>query len=148
MNDLNFLDSWKEKDFDQISASIGRSKSACYERWMNTIVPILKLDTLGLPQNEEWMKDVLQYVIEEKFGRVKEIPYNKVVRDVCPGQTSRSLSRFLNNLSRSSGDMPFYEYCKKHLSNPHPNSYLGNEEWAKAKSEYASQILQIKHKLK
>ena len=105
-------------------------------------------DTLGLPQNEEWRKGVLRYVIEKKFGSVKEIPYTKLVRDVCPGQTSGSLSQFLNDLSKSSGDMPFYEYCKKHLSNPHPNSYLGNEEWAKAKSEYASQILQIKHKLK
>ena len=147
MNDLDFLDS---SDFrrEQISEDIGRSKGACNSRWLNTIVPILKTDTLGLPQNEEWRKDVLRYVIEKKFGRVKEIPYNKVVRDVCPGQTSRSLSRFLRKLSNLAGDTPFYEYCQKHLRNPHPTSYLGNEELAKAKSEYASQILQIKQKLK
>ena len=147
MDDLDFLDSSKIKDFDQISGDIGRSKDACYRRWMNTIVPILKSNILGLPQNEEWRKDVLRYVIEEKFDRVKEIPYNKLVRDVCPGQTSKSLSQFLNNLSSHAGDMPFYEYCRKHLNNPHPNSYLGNEELAKAKSEYAFQILQIKQKL-
>ena len=114
---------------------------------MSTIAPILKSDTLGLPQNEEWRKDVLRYVIEKKFGSVKEIPYNKVVRDVCPGQTSRSLSLFFNHLSNNAGDTPFYEYCRKHLNNPHPNSYLGNEEMAKAKSEYASRILQIHQKL-
>ena len=148
MNDLDFLDSLKQKDFDQISADIGKSKTACHDRWTRKIAPILKSDTLGLPQNEEWRKDVLRCVIDEKFGGVKEIPYNKVVRDVCPGRTSKSLSTFLNNLSRYAGDMPFYEYCKKHLSNPHPNSYLGHEELAKAKSEYASQILQIKQKLK
>ena len=147
MNDVDFLNSIKTNDFDQILADIGRSKDACYQRWIHTIVPILKSDTLGLPQNEEWRKDVLRYVIEKKFGRVKEIPYNKVVRDVCPGQTSRSLSTFFNNLSNHAGDTPFYEYCKKHLNNPHPNSYLGNEKLTKAKSEYAFQILQIKQKL-
>ena len=148
MNNLDYLDSSKTNDFDQISADIGRSKGACYKRWMFTIVPVLKSDILGLPQNEEWRKDILRYIIEKKFGSVKEIPYNKVMRDVCPGQTSRSLSMFLNDLSKSTGDMPFYEYCRKHLNDPHPNSYLGNEELAKAKSEYASQILQIKQKLK
>ena len=147
MNDLDFLDSWKEKDFGQLSADIGRSKTACYIRWMGTIVPILKSDTLGLPQNEEWRKDVLRYIIEKKFGSIKVIPYNKLVRDACPGQTSRSLSTFFNNLSNHAGDTPFYEYCKKHLNNPHPNSYLGNEKLTKAKSEYAFQILQIKQKL-
>ena len=126
---------------------IGRSKSACYDRWINTIVPILKSDALGLPQNEEWRKDVLRYIIEKKFGRVKEIPYNKLVRDACPGQTSRSLSIFLKNLSNLASDTPFYEFCRKYLDNPSPISYLGNEELAKAKSEYASQILQIKQKL-
>ena len=147
MNDPDFLDSSKTNDFDQISADIGRSKSACNSRWMNSIVPILKSHTLGLPHNEEWRNDVLQDVIEKKFGSVKEIPYDKLVRDVCPGQTSRSLSTFFNNLSNHAGDTPFYEYCKKHLNNPHPNSYLGNEKLTKAKSEYAFQILQIKQKL-
>ena len=147
MNNLDYLDSSKENYFDQISATIGRSKGACYQRWMNTIVPILKSDTLGLPQNEEWRKDVLRYIIEKKFGSIKVIPYNKLVRDACPGQTSRSLSQYFNSLSQSSGDTPFYEYCRKQLNNPHPNSYLGNEELAKAKSEYASQILQIKQNL-
>ena len=84
----------------------------------------------------------------KKIGSDKEIPYNKLVRDVCPGQTCGSLSMFLHHLSQSTSDTPFYEYCQKHLNNPHPNSYLGNEELAKAKSEYASQILQIKQKLK
>ena len=148
MNDLDFLDSSKLNDFDQISGDIGRSKGACYNRWRLNIVPVLKSDIHGLPQNEEWRKDVLRYIIEKNYGSVKEIPYNKVVRDVCPGQTSKSLSMFLNKLSLSAGDMPFYEYCRNHLDNPHPSSYLGNEELAKAKSEYASQILEIKQKLK
>ena len=148
MNDLDFLDSWKEKDFGQLSADIGRSKTACYIRWMGTIVPILKSDTLGLPQNEEWRKDVLRYIIDKKFGSVKKIPYNTLVRDVCPGQTSISLSTYLNNFIRYAGDSPFYEYCRKHLDNPPANSWLGNNELIETKSEYVYKILEIKQKLK
>ena len=148
MNDPDFLDSSKTNDFDQISADIGRSKDACYKRWMKNIVPILKSDTLGLTQNEEWRKDVLRYVIEKKFGRVKEIPYNKLVRDVCPGQTSHTLSDYLNSFSRHAADGPFYEYCRKHLDNPPANSWLGNNELIETKSEYVYKILEIKQKLK
>ena len=148
MNDLDFLDSWKEKDFGQLSADIGRSKAACYIRWMGTIVPILKAHTLGLPQNEEWRKDVLQHIIENKFISSKHIPYNKMVRDVCPGQTAHALSTFLRNLSISTGEMPFHEYCRNHLNNPSHNSYLGNEKLAQTKYEYACKILEIKQKLK
>ena len=89
-------------------------------------------------------------MIENKFTSVKEIPYNKVVMDECPGQTSSSLSVFLRHVSRSAKDMNmrFHEYCKEFLNNPHPNSYLGNEELAQTKSEYALKILEIKQKLK
>ena len=148
MNDLTFLDSLKDKDFGQILAEMGRSKGACNKRWTLQIVPPLKSDILGLPQNEEWRKDVLRYVIDKKFGSVKAIPYNKVVRDVCPGQTTDSLSLFLRNLSISAGEMPFYEYCRKHLNNPNHNSYLGNEKLAQTKFEYACKILDMKQKLK
>ena len=148
MNDLTFLDSLKQKDFRQISAVIGRSKNSCYQRWIVNIVPPLKSDILGLPKDEEWRKDLLRYVIDNKFGSVKAIPYNKVVRDVCPGQTTDSLSSFLRTLSISAGKMPFYEYCRKHLNNPHPNSHLGNEKLAQTKFEYTCEILDIKQKLK
>ena len=148
MNDLTFLDSLKQKDFRQISAVIGRSKNSCYQRWIVNIVPPLKSDILGLPQNEEWRKDVLRYVIEKMFISVKLVPYNKIVRDVCPGQTTDALSLFLRYLSISTGDQPFYEYCRKHLNNPNHNSYLGNEKLAQTKFEYACKILDMKQKLK
>ena len=148
MNDLNFLDSSNKNDFDQISADIGRSNDACYRRWKIHIVPVLKTDIHGLPQNVEWKKDVLRYIIEKKFGSFKEIPYHKVVEDICPGQTSYSLSLFLNNILRGAGDIPFHECCWKHLNNPHTNSHLGNKELVDTKSEHASKILEIKQKLK
>ena len=85
--------------------------------------------------------------LNKNYGTVTVIPYNKIVMDVCPGQTSKSLSTYLNNLSRFAGDMPFYEYCRNRLNSPDPHLHLGNEELAKVKSEYASQILQIKQSL-
>jgi hypothetical protein len=96
----------------------------------------------------EWQKDVLRYVIENKFTSSKDIPYNKIVMDVCPGQTSRSLSLFLSVVARNAKDTPFHESCKQNLNNPHPNSFLGNEELAQTKSEYVCKILKIKQKLK
>ena len=143
-----FLESSKVNDFDRISSEIGRSKHSCHKRWKTTIVPVLKSDTLNLPQNVEWQKDVLRYVIENKFTSSKGIPYNKIVMELCLGQTSHSLSRFLNNLSRFAKDTPLHEYCQKFLNNPNPNSYLGNEELAQKKSEYIFKILEIKQKLK
>ena len=148
MNDLNFLESSKPNDFDQISADIGRSKDACHRRWKIYIVPVLKTDIHGMPQNVEWKKDVLRYIIEMKFGSFKEIPYHKVVEDICPGQTSYSLSIFLNNISRRAGKIPFHECCLNQLKNPHANSHLGNEELVDTKSEHASKILEIKQELK
>ena len=148
MNDLNFLESSKPNDFDQILADIGRSKDACYRRWKIHIVPVLKTDIHGLPQNVKWKKDLLRYIIEKKFVSCKEIPYITVVRDICPGQTSYSLSLFLNNITRGAGDIPFHECCWNQLNNPHVNSHLGNEELVDTKSEHASKILEIKQKLK
>ena len=101
-----------------------------------------------MPQNVEWQKDVLRYVIENKFTNFKEIPYNKVIMDVCPGQTSQSLSIFLNSVSWYAKDTPFHESCKKFINNPAPSSYLGSKELAQKKSEYAFKILEIKQKLK
>ena len=105
-------------------------------------------DTLNLPQNVEWQKHVLRYVIENKFTSGKDIPYNKVVMEVCPGQTSSSLSNFLTHVSKYAKYTPIHESCKKFLNNPNPSSYLGNEELAQKTSEYAGKILEIKQKLK
>ena len=148
MDNPVFLESSRLNDFDWISSEIGRSKHACYAHWNTIIVPVLKSDTLALPQSGEWQKDVLRYVIENKFNSFKDIPYNKIVMDVCPGQTTHSLSSFFRNLSQSAKDTSFHESCQNFMNNPHPNSYLRNKELAQKKSKYACKILEIKHKLK
>ena len=126
---------------------IGKSKYSCYQRWSAKIVPVLKSDALGVAQTVEWRKDALRYIIKEKFASTKEVPYSKVVRDSCPGQTNSSVRSYLNNLSRYAKDMKFHEICKKHLTNPPPSSLLGNEEMAQEYLQHASEILKLKQTL-
>ena len=142
MNSITFLRSLKTKDFEALSRKTDKSKIACLNYWKAYLAPILLSNALGLPQDVKWIKDVYKYIIEKQFVSIKEIPYNKIIRDICPGQTNRSVSHILNNHNKS-----LHEYCKKQLTNPNSNSFLGNEELMQAKSEYASQIIKIKENL-
>ena len=126
---------------------VGKSKDACYQRWTTKIFPVLKSDALGVAQTVEWRNDVLKYIIKEKFASTKKVPYSKVVRDSCPGQTTHSVRAFLNDLSRDGKDTPLHELCKKHLNNPPHNSLLGNEEKAQEYLQHASEILKLKQTL-
>ena len=126
---------------------IGKSKTSCHKRWNAHIVPVLKSDALDQAQTVEWRNDVLRYIIKEKFASTKEVPYSKVVRDSCPGQTTKSVGGFLNGLSRRGKDTPLHELCKKHLTNPSPSSLLGNEEMAQGYLQRASEILKLKQTL-
>ena len=119
----------------------------CYTRWNIHIVPVLKSDALGVAQNVQWMSDVLRYIVKEKFASIKEVPYSRVVRDCCPGQTTRSVSRFLNSPKPSMKDIQLHELCKKRLTDPSPNSYLGNDEMAQEYLQYASEIVKLKQTL-
>ena len=120
---------------------------ACYRRWNIHIVPVLKSDALGVGQNVEWMNDVLKYIVKEKFASTKEVPYSRVVRDCCPGQTTLSVSKFLYNLKRYGKDKQLHELCKERLTNPSPNSFLGNEDKAQEYLHYACEIVKLKQTL-
>ena len=120
---------------------------ACYRRWNIHIVPVLKSDALGVAQNVEWRNDVLRYIVKEKFARTEEVPYSRVVRDCCPGQTTHSVSLLFNSLKRYGKDTQLHELCKKRLTNPSPNSYLGNDEMAQEHLQYACEIVKLKQTL-
>jgi hypothetical protein len=102
----------------------------------------------------EWMKNFLGYIIENKINKVKQIPYNQVTNEICPGQTSTSVEVFANNLSKETKDgkqvrskTPLYNICAKRLEEPASNSYLGNEEKINDKLNYANEILEIRNSL-
>ena len=120
---------------------------ACYMRWNIHIVPVLKSDALSAAQNVEWMNDVLRYIVKEKFASTKEVPYSRVIRDCCPGQTTHSVSTFLNKLKRYEKDIQLHELCKKRLTNPSPHSLLGNDEMAQEYLQYACEIVKLKQTL-
>ena len=120
---------------------------SCYVRWNIHIVPVLKSDVLGVAQNVEWMNDVLRYIVKEKYASTKDVPYSRVVRDCCPGQTTHSMSRFLTNLKQSDKVTPLHKLCKKRLTNPSPHSLLGNEDMAQEYLQYACEILKLKQTL-
>ena len=131
-----------------MAKNIGRSKTACHDRWSGFIVPVLKSDALGLAQNVEWRNDLLRYIVKEKFTSMKEVPYHRVVKDCCPGQTAQSVRLFLSNAARSANGMRLYVFCNKRLKNPSPSSYEGNEE--KFQEKYlprAREILELKQSL-
>jgi hypothetical protein len=104
-----------------------------------------------LPQGVEWMNNILDYITENKFITVKQIPYNQVVNEICPGQTSMSVQNFANGLSQEWKDgknvrsnAPINDICAKRLEEPSSSSYLGNEEKTNHKLNYAKEILKIR----
>ena len=148
INNIDFLDSSKENDFVTIAKKIGRTKRLCRMRWSGFIVPVLKSDALGLAQNVEWRNDLLRYIVKEKFTSMKEVPYHRVVKDCCPGQTALSVKEFLHNSARSANGMRLYELCNKRLQNPSPKSYEGNEELLQEKYlPRVRKILELKQSL-
>ena len=100
------------------------------------------------------MKNFVDYIIENKINKVKQIPYNQVANEICPGQTSTSVHSFANNLylewkdgKRVRSKSPLYDICAKRLEEPSSNSYLGNEEKTIDKLNYANEILEIRNSI-
>ena len=108
---------------------------------------MLKSDALGVAQNVEWRNDVLRYIVKERFASIKEVPYSRIVKDCCPGQTHMSVNKFLNFLSRDDKDTKLHELCKERLTSPSPNSYLGNDKMAEEYFQHACQIVKLKQTL-
>jgi hypothetical protein len=100
------------------------------------------------------MKNILDYISENKINKVKQIPYNQVVNEICPGQTSRSVRTFAYSLSWEWKDgkqvrskSPLYDICAKRLEEPPSKSYLGNKEMTNDKLNYANEILEIRNSI-
>ena len=108
---------------------------------------MLKSDALGVAQNVEWMNDVLRYIVKERFASTKDVPYSRVVKDCCPGQTAKSVKSFVYPLSQYDKDTQLHELCKKRLSSPSPSSYLGNEKMGEEYFQYACEIVKLKQTL-
>ena len=98
------------------------------------------------------MRDVLDYIVKNKVLTVKDVPYNKMLKEVCPGQTSEAIASFVGNIQREwdgkkmiQSTQPLHEICLKRLNEPSITSYLGNEKKTDAKFKYAEDIIEIKN---
>ena len=107
---------------------------------------------MKLPQGVEWMRDVLDYIVKNKVLTVKDIPYNKMLKEVCPGQTSRTISSFASQFQREwdgkrqiRSTQPLHQMCLKRLNEPSVYSYLGNGKKTDAKLKYIEDIIEIKN---
>ena len=89
----------------------------------------------------------MRYIIKERFASRKQVPYSRLVNDCCPGQTAMSVNMFLSILSQHDKDTKLHELCKKHLSSPSPNSYLGNDKMAEEYFQHACEIVKLKQTL-
>ena len=97
------------------------------------------------------MSDVLDYIVRNKVMSTKDISYNKVLKEVCPGQSSDTIRGFANDLRREwngkkliQSTQPLHEICLRRLNEPNKYSYLGNEKMADKKLRYAEDIIEIK----
>lgn len=118
------------------------------------ILPILKTDALGLPHGLQWMESILRYMVANEITKTKQIPYSQIVKEICPGQTNRSVRVFLNGISNERKDGKtirsndiFHVICKRRLNEPSYNSILGSDTISNAKLDYINHILRTKKSL-
>merc|ERR1712150_383418 len=76
------------------SQKLQRTNKACDRHWNQVLLPILKTHLKGLPLSAEWKKDFMLYVIKHKIRHPKELDLGLIVDQVCPGQTSQSVSSY------------------------------------------------------
>ena len=84
------------------SIILQRSKSSCWQRWNTVIHPVIKtynMKDYSFPDNYvDWKTDALNYVIQNRTESLNDFDYQKMLDDVCPGQTVYSLKKFLKSL--------------------------------------------------
>ena len=138
-----------------ISKELKRSRTSCLSRWKRCLLPILKTHELGLHQSLAWKKDVMMYLTDEEVESLKDDDYNQLVQDVCPGQTTKSLQRFIYDIRRTTVEgkqimskEPLHELASKSIRNPGNNSFLRSETMAQKKCDHACSIVKMYEDLK
>ena len=87
--------------FNPATITLQRPMNICYSRWQGYLLPILKNHKLGLSQNFDWIKTLLEYIIKHKIENINDVDFEHILNGLCPGQTRHSLRATLVNLSNS-----------------------------------------------
>ena len=151
------LEAMKENEFIPVGNKLKRSSNSCYERWIRHIVPILKTYLKKLPMNNEWKRDVLSHIVKNKINDKKEIDIDLILKEIAPGQTSRSIIMYLHTLKMErvnsvmkSSKLPLCELASKRLREQYSSDPLFNEnhkgeqkrlEWCKDVISYYKTLI-------
>ena len=150
MNSVDGLNYVKWEDFRAVAKELQHNWSSCWLHWQRDLFPILKTHVLGLAQNFKWRKDVVNYLVDNEVEKEEDIDYNKVLKEVCPGQTAYSLRHFVfsQRQTKVKGKSivlkePLHYIISQRFGNPSPNSFINNEKMARRKLEYANDIVKM-----
>ena len=95
------------------------------------------------------------YLIDNKVEWLEDIDYNKLVKDVCPGQTKHSLRRFISSIRNATvkGETilrkePLHELASKSIRDPGYHSFLCSEKVVQKKLDHACIIVEFYEDLK
>ena len=132
--DSSILEAVKETEFIPMGNKLKRSSNSCYERWIRHIVPILKTYLKKLPLNNEWKRDVLSHIVKIQIKDMKETDIDLILKEIAPGQTSRSIIMYLHTLRMErvngvmkSSKLPLCDLASKRLREQYPSDSLFNE---------------------
>ena len=129
--DWTSLETAVTSDFNEVSQKLQRTKGSCYKHWKVILLPILKTHLKGLPLSPEWKKDFRLYIIKHKIRHYKELDLGFIVDEVCPGQTSKSISYYANyvqQIPKNIKNLPLYEIMKIKMNVKAPNSLVFNSK--------------------
>ena len=133
LGDASSLENVKQSDFNTIATELKRSSSSCYIRWMQHIVPALKTYLKKLPFTNDWKKDVLSFIIENNIKDKRKMNIDQILKEIAPGQTSKSLLIYLDSLKKERVDgvekqskLPLWELASKILKEQSPSNSLFN----------------------
>ena len=97
----------------------------------------------------------MEYLIGTKVELLEDIDYNKLVKDVCPGQTTYSLRVFIMAIRKTTvkGEdilhkEPLHELASKTVSDPGNYSFLYSETMVQKKLDHACSIVKVYEDLK
>ena len=117
----------------------------CYQRWQNTLHPILKRHELGMPYNHDWVDEIFQYIVENKIERLDEVDFKHILMKISPGETKGSVRTILSNvvcnfLLTHNEKAPLHELCELRLED---NKKLGYKSLVKFnhKAKHANKII-------
>ena len=132
--DISSIENVKSSEFTAVATELRRSSISCYLRWMQHIAPTLKTHLMKLPMTNDWKKDFLSHIVNNNIKYKREIDIDQILKEIAPGQTSRSILLHLNTLKREAvngvkkqSKLPLCDLVSKRLKEQSPINSLFNE---------------------